>query len=87
LDEARYKARGRDGCKGGWGPPKMIPLSNDDFRDVQDHMETRICDGEGELSMYGSMFFILEGKGIKLLTKDRQRRPCVAISLTLTGHI
>jgi hypothetical protein len=73
LDEARYKAKGRDGCKGRWGPPKTIPLSNDDFRDVQDHMETRICDGEGELSMYVSMFFILEGKGIKLLTKDGQR--------------
>lgn len=73
LDEARYKARGRDGRKGGWGPPKTIPLSNDDFRDVQDRMETRIRDGEGELSMYGSMFFILEGKGIKLLTKDGQR--------------
>ncbi|KAG1789662.1 uncharacterized protein HD556DRAFT_1243502, partial [Suillus plorans] len=73
LEEARYKARGRDGRKGGWGPPKTIPLSDDDFRDVQNRMEARIRDGGGELSMYGSLFFILEGKGIKLLTKDGQR--------------
>jgi hypothetical protein len=73
LEEARYKARGADGRKGGWGPPKAIPLSDDDFRDVQERMEVRIRDGEGELSMYGSLFFILEGKGIKLLTKDGQR--------------
>ncbi|KAG1834023.1 hypothetical protein DFJ58DRAFT_670739 [Suillus subalutaceus] len=73
LEEARYKARGGDARKGGWGPPKTIPLSDDDFRDVQERMEARIRDGEGELSMYGSLFFILEGKGIKLLTKDGQR--------------
>ncbi|KAG1791286.1 uncharacterized protein BJ212DRAFT_1252101, partial [Suillus subaureus] len=73
LEEARYKARGVDGRKGGWGQPKTIPLSDDDFRDVQERMEARIHDGEGELSMYGSLFFILEGKGIKLLTKDGQR--------------
>lgn len=73
LEEARYKARGADGRKGSWGPPKAIPLSDDDFRDVQERMAGRIRDGEGELSMYGSLFFILEGKGIKLLTKDGQR--------------
>ncbi|KAG1843312.1 hypothetical protein DFJ58DRAFT_854529 [Suillus subalutaceus] len=73
LEEARYKARGGDGRKAGWGAPKTIPLSNDDFMDVQERMEARIRDGEGELSMYGSSFFILEGKGIKLLTKDGQR--------------
>ncbi|KAG2046010.1 hypothetical protein BDR06DRAFT_1039924, partial [Suillus hirtellus] len=73
LEEARYKARGAEGRKGGWGPPKTIPLSDDDFRDVQERMEACIRNGEGELSMYGSFFFILEGKGIKLLTKDGQR--------------
>ncbi|KAG1789580.1 uncharacterized protein HD556DRAFT_1446798 [Suillus plorans] len=73
LEEARYKARGVEGRKGGWGPPKTIPLSDDDFRDVQERMEACIRNGEGELSMYGSFFFILEGKGIKLLTKDGQR--------------
>ncbi|KAG2116293.1 hypothetical protein DEU56DRAFT_761564 [Suillus clintonianus] len=73
LEEARYKARGADGRRGGWGPPKTIPLSDDDFCDVQKRMEARIRDGGPELSMYGSFFFILEGKGIKLLTKDGQR--------------
>ncbi|KAG1795963.1 uncharacterized protein HD556DRAFT_1234984 [Suillus plorans] len=73
LEEARYKARGRNGGKGRWGSPKTIPLSDDDFRDVQRQMEDCIRNGEGELSMYGSFFFILEGKGIKLLTKDGQR--------------
>ncbi|KAG1743531.1 hypothetical protein EDD22DRAFT_851488 [Suillus occidentalis] len=73
LEEARYKARGADGRKGSWGPLKAIPLSDNDFRDVQECMAGCIRDGEGELSMYGLLFFILEGKGIKLLTKDGQR--------------
>ncbi|KAG1718252.1 uncharacterized protein EDB91DRAFT_1066822, partial [Suillus paluster] len=73
LEEARYKAKGAGGRKGGWGPPKVIPLSDDDFKDVQERMKHRICDGEAELSMFGSSFFILEGKGIKLLMKDGQR--------------
>ncbi|KAG1817592.1 uncharacterized protein BJ212DRAFT_1480155 [Suillus subaureus] len=73
LEEARYKARGGDGCKGGWGPPKTIPLSNNDFKDVQKCMEAHICNGEGKLSMFGSLFFILDRKGIKLLMKDGQR--------------
>ncbi|KAG2062490.1 hypothetical protein BDR04DRAFT_1165132 [Suillus decipiens] len=36
-------------------------------------MEGHIWDGDNELSMYGCPLFILEGKGIKLLTKDGQR--------------
>ncbi|KAG1732827.1 hypothetical protein EDB19DRAFT_1911847 [Suillus lakei] len=63
LEEAHYKARGT----------MTIPLSDDDFFDVQKCMEAHICNGGPELSMYGSSFFILEGKGIKLLTKDGQR--------------
>ncbi|KAG1760492.1 hypothetical protein EV702DRAFT_985523 [Suillus placidus] len=73
LEEARYKAHGAGGRRGGWGPPKSIPLSDDDFKDVQERMQDRIHNGEAELSMFGSLFFILEGKGIKLLTKDGQR--------------
>ncbi|KAG1731402.1 hypothetical protein EDB19DRAFT_1831722 [Suillus lakei] len=33
LEEAQYKAKGMGGHTGGWGPPKSIPLSNDDFGD------------------------------------------------------
>ena len=73
LEEARYKARGAGGQSGGRGAPKIIPLSDCDFRDVQERMRHRIQEGMGELSMYGSSFFVLEGKGIKLLTKDGQR--------------
>ncbi|KAG1761221.1 hypothetical protein EDD22DRAFT_847902 [Suillus occidentalis] len=36
-------------------------------------MNTQIKDGELELSMFGSSFFVLEGKGIKFITKDSQR--------------
>jgi len=73
LEEARYKARGASGHPGGRGAPKIIPLSNDDFMKVQKRMHEIIKDGLEQLSMYGSCFFVLEGKGIKLLTKDGQR--------------
>jgi len=73
LNEARYKNTGRSGVTGGRGTPKIIPLSNDDFMDVQGRMHDRIKDGHMELSMFGSCFFVLEGKGIKLITKDGQR--------------
>ncbi|KAG1863287.1 hypothetical protein DFJ58DRAFT_725189 [Suillus subalutaceus] len=73
LEEARYKNRGAAGRSGGRGAPKTIPLSNDDFIKVQKRMHEIIADGLKQLSMYGSCFFVLEGKGIKLLTKDGQR--------------
>ncbi|KAG1767526.1 hypothetical protein EDD22DRAFT_949981 [Suillus occidentalis] len=73
LNEARYKNKRGPGATAGRGTPKIIPLSNDDFLDVQERMNTRIKDGELELSMFGSSFFVLEGKGIKLITKDGQR--------------
>ncbi|OJA20364.1 hypothetical protein AZE42_07317 [Rhizopogon vesiculosus] len=73
LSEVRYKAGGAGGSSGGWRSPKTIPLSNDDFRDVQHRMNELVHAGNRELSMYGSSFFVLEGKGIKLLTKDGQR--------------
>ncbi|KAG2028647.1 hypothetical protein BDR03DRAFT_1070843, partial [Suillus americanus] len=73
LQEARYKNKGGSGTTGGKGTPKIIPLSNDDFLEVQARMHDRIKDGHMELSMFGSCFFVLEGKGIKLITKDGQR--------------
>jgi hypothetical protein len=73
LNEARYKNKRGPGATGGRGTPKIIPLSNDDFLDVQERMKDRIKDGQMELSMFGSAFFVLEGKGIKLITKDGQR--------------
>jgi hypothetical protein len=38
LEEARYKAKSANGWKGGWEPPKAIPLLYDDFIDVQEYM-------------------------------------------------
>ncbi|KAG1843493.1 hypothetical protein F4604DRAFT_1596821 [Suillus subluteus] len=73
LQEARYKNKGGSGTTGGKGTQKIIPLSNDDFLEVQVRMHDRIKDGHMELSMFGSCFFVLEGKGIKLITKDGQR--------------
>ncbi|KAG2029786.1 hypothetical protein BDR03DRAFT_975545, partial [Suillus americanus] len=73
LQEARYKNKGGSGTTGGRRTPKIIPLSNDDFLEVQARMHDRIKDGHMELSMFGSCFFVLEGKGIKLITKDGQR--------------
>lgn len=73
LEEARYKNKGAAGRSGGRGAPKSIPLSNDDFLKVQIRMHQIIKNGLEHLSMYGSCFFVLEGKGIKLLTKDGQR--------------
>jgi hypothetical protein len=51
----------------------MKRRADDDFRDIQEQMETHIHDGDRKLSMYESLFFILEEKGIKLLTKDGQK--------------
>ncbi|KAG2740171.1 hypothetical protein P692DRAFT_20822765 [Suillus brevipes Sb2] len=73
LNEARYKNKRGPGATGGRGTPKIIPLSNNDFLDVQERMNTQIKNGQLELSMFGSSFFVLEGKGIKLITKDSQR--------------
>jgi hypothetical protein len=73
LHEARYKNKGGPGATSGRRTSKIIPLSNDDFIDVQARMHERIKDGQMELSMFGSCFFVLEGKGIKLITKDGQR--------------
>ncbi|KIJ57760.1 hypothetical protein HYDPIDRAFT_34815 [Hydnomerulius pinastri MD-312] len=70
LAEAKYK--GRNGGRGGTGGSKSIPLSDRLFRSVQRSMQRLIEDGLDNLSMFGSFFFVLEGKGLKLLTKDGQ---------------
>ena len=51
---------------------KTTPLSNKAFEDVQRSMRRKIEQDNRLLSMYGSFFFFVEGKGIKLLTKDGQ---------------
>ncbi|KAG2108245.1 uncharacterized protein F5147DRAFT_652964 [Suillus discolor] len=56
-----------------WVPYIKHTLEEARYKDVQACMEDCVHDGESELSMFGSFFFILKGKGIKLLTKDGQR--------------
>ncbi|KIJ58749.1 hypothetical protein HYDPIDRAFT_33862 [Hydnomerulius pinastri MD-312] len=87
LVETRYKAR--QAGHGGRTFTKTIPLSNKVFIAVQQSMRRRILDGLESLSMFGSFFFVLEGKGIKLLTKDGQngvhQTPEVALRCNLSS--
>lgn len=66
LMEAKYKMSGSRASS------KTTPLSNKAFEDVQRSMRRKIEQDNRLLSMYGSFFFVVEGKGIKLLTKDGQ---------------
>ncbi|KAG2354007.1 hypothetical protein BDR07DRAFT_1382600 [Suillus spraguei] len=71
VHEIRYKSR-----KGGSGQPgsqrsKATPVSRTAFERIQNSMKTRVRD-QAMLAPYGSFFFVLEGKGIKLWTKDGQ---------------
>ncbi|KAG1793366.1 uncharacterized protein HD556DRAFT_1238096 [Suillus plorans] len=67
VHEIRYKSR-----KGGSSRrPKAIPFSQVAFKKIQKHMRT-LVDQSPMLASYGSFFFVLEGKGIKLWTKDGQ---------------
>lgn len=70
LTEIKYKSTrtGEDG-RGGY---KILPLSNSVFLETQWSMHEIIQDNYDLLSMYGSFFFVVEGKGIKLLTKNGQ---------------
>lgn len=65
LEEVRYKQRGSTRSH------KTLPLSNEAFLEVQESMKELILE-RADRSIYGSFFFVVEGKGIKLLTKDGQ---------------
>lgn len=68
LKESKYKSRKTGDYPGGRGSSKILPLSNRVFLDVQWSMCDIILDNYDILSMYGSFFVVVEGKGIKLLT-------------------
>lgn len=65
LEEATYKQRGS------FQSFKSLPLTNEAFLDVQERMKELIQE-QDDRAMYGSFFFVIEGKGIKLFTKDGQ---------------
>jgi hypothetical protein len=67
LEEARYKQRGSSKGR------KTLPIPNNAFLDIQERMEQLTSEHRNiDCSGYGSFFFVVEGKGIKLLTKDGQ---------------
>ncbi|KAL4064649.1 hypothetical protein J3A83DRAFT_4376894 [Scleroderma citrinum] len=67
LDEVRFKAR--KGCRKKPGHPKAVPFSMRVLQQVQSTMEKIIQKDPSRLANYGSFFFVLECKGIKLWTK------------------
>ena len=71
VDEMRYKQRKGLHSQPGNQRPKAIPLSQTAFKQLQKNMRSKVNSGE-MLASYGSFFFVLEGKGIKLWTKDGQ---------------
>lgn len=94
LGEARYKNRGAACCLGKWGAPKTIPLSNDDFIQVQKQVQEIITDGLEQLSMYGLCFFVLkrnEYNSLQRMTREDniagQKKHWFETSQTLIGTI
>ena len=65
LEEVRYKQRGSSGsCR-------TFYLSNWAFLEIQETMKELITK-QADHSIYGSFFFAVKGKSIKLFTKDGQ---------------
>ncbi|KAG1785186.1 uncharacterized protein HD556DRAFT_1250275 [Suillus plorans] len=71
VHEIRYKSRKGGSGQPGSQRPKATPVSKVAFERIQRSMRTRVKD-QAMLAPYGSFFFVLEGKGIKLWTKDGQ---------------
>lgn len=71
VHEIRYKSRKGGSSQPGSQRPKATPVSRVAFERIQKRMRTLVA-GQAMLAPYGSFFFVLEGKGIKLWTKDGQ---------------
>ncbi|KAG2352839.1 hypothetical protein BDR07DRAFT_1283618 [Suillus spraguei] len=71
VHEIRYKSRKGGSGQPGSQRPKATPVSRTAFERIQNSMKMRVRD-QAMLAPYGSFFFVLEGKGIKLWTKDGQ---------------
>lgn len=80
LEEGRYKQKGSSSSR------RTYPLSNQAFLDIQDIMADLISQQE-DCSMYGSFFFVVEGKGIKLLTKDGQGGEYISPEVALQENL
>ncbi|KAG2335332.1 hypothetical protein BDR05DRAFT_1006930 [Suillus weaverae] len=71
VQEIRYKSRKGGSGQSGSQRPKATPISRIAFEKIQRSMRIRVRD-QAMLAPYGSFFFVLEGKGVKLWTKDGQ---------------
>ncbi len=67
LDEVRFKARKGKSKKP--GRPKAVPFNMELLHEIQRTMEETIRDHPDRYANYGSFFFVLECKGVKLWAK------------------
>jgi len=81
LPEVRYKARkgGSQQCKP--GRPKAIPFAPKMLEDIVRTMRKIVEQEPEKLTLFGSFFFVVETKGIKLWTKSsaEERKPIQAL--------
>ncbi|KAI6137535.1 hypothetical protein BKA82DRAFT_4023805 [Pisolithus tinctorius] len=68
LKEVQFKAR-KGGKTKKAGRPKAVPFSMQVLKQIQKTMEAIIREDPSRFANYGSFFFVLECKGIKLWTK------------------
>ena len=84
LDEVRFKAR--KGCKKRPGCPKAVPFSMVTLKRIEETMKRIIQQDPSRFLRYGSFFFVLECKGIKLWTKTSLHDdPMTPIDALLNG--
>ncbi|KAF9234754.1 hypothetical protein BU15DRAFT_36660, partial [Melanogaster broomeanus] len=70
LPEVRYKARKSSTRQRKPGRPKAIPFSPSVLQDIVETMKNIIQEEPEKLTLFGSFFFVVEAKGIKLWTKS-----------------
>jgi len=86
LDEVRFKARkGGSGKK--TGRPKAVPFTMDMLKKIQLTMEDIIRDDPDRYANYGSFFFVLECKGIKLWAKTSLLQEDTSLIKVLLNNI
>ena len=69
LPEVRYKSRKGGARRPKPGRPKAVPFAPQAFQNIITTMEEIIQEGQEQFALFGSFFFVVEAKGIKLWTK------------------
>ncbi|KAF9218108.1 hypothetical protein BS17DRAFT_852944, partial [Gyrodon lividus] len=77
LPEVRYKARKNGTRQRKAGRPKAVPFAPGVLQGIMTTMRRIVQDEPERLTLFGSFFFLVEAKGIKLWTKSSavQKRP------------